>query len=110
MTVSASKFHGGSDSHPSMSADIELVAGSKRVQYLVPQFLGLKVNLPDARTLATGGPHFFLLNDSGGLGVTVRDATNSNVGVLTQNSGWEVHLVDNSTEAGVWVYISRTLA
>lgn len=66
----------------------------------------LPLRLPDARQLQTGGPHFVVMNFSGGAAL-LKDFSNNTVATLTDDYIADVFLIDNSTAAGEWAVIQN---
>lgn len=58
--------------------------------------------LPDARLLQLGGPQFTIYND-GVEGLDIEDASSSLLATVDTGELHEFYLVDNSTQAGVWI-------
>lgn len=101
MAQSPETFYGEAESHQSMSADVVLHAGSKRVVMLNATTTGLNVDLPDAQTLHLGGPHFYLLN-VGSNTITVRDDGANTVHSLAGSKAVILGLVQQDDADGMW--------
>lgn len=101
--ISGATFFGGSRTDATMSADVELARGSKRVQALTPQFSDLSVYLPDARTLRLGGPQFVVLDESGAEDLAVLDAAGGSVVTLSPGEAAVLYLAAQDDAAGQWV-------
>jgi hypothetical protein len=108
--ISQADFYGGADIDATLSASRTLVCGSGRVQALTPQFAGIDVSLPDARTLRLGGPHFYVLNLSGSYSLEIRDADGALLETLAANKIAGCHLVAQANAAGAWIVHVRALA
>lgn len=106
MPISDTTFFGGAI-FQSISAALDLYI-AKRV-WTVSATAGQLVRLPDARTLKTGGPYFYIIN-IGSNTFTVRDNTNVLViNPLGVNEAAILALADNTTRAGKWFNLSRAL-
>jgi hypothetical protein len=65
------------------------------------------LNLPDARNLREGGPHFYLGN-VGAETWTLRDNANNTLETVVAGDWVICNLIDNSTAAGIWSTQLRT--
>lgn len=98
--ISQEDHHGGAES-VTMSADIVLTRGNKKVITLNNTGVGNEVQLPDARDYLLGGPVFAFYVD--GDDVAIRDAHSNAIGTIESAFAAELHLIDNTTAAGQWV-------
>lgn len=85
-----------------------LTAASPGYQSLSFTAMGLHVTLPDATTMAVGGPKFILKND-GGYPFGIRDAAGTLVMAIAPGGIAYVTLKDNGTAAGAWSVIGDSL-
>ena len=69
----------------------------------------LNIQLPDARLLKKGGPHFFILNKSDFTGIEVTDGATGVLENCLHGEAIQLWLIDNTTQAGVWVHKVSTI-
>jgi uncharacterized protein (TIGR02217 family) len=70
-------FYGGAYNIGSMSVDTTIGLSNGRVVVCDPQSSGLSLNLPDNTSLPSGGPYFYVYNDSATYAVNIRDSSGS---------------------------------
>lgn len=105
MPVSDTTFFGGA-TFRSISATLNLKA-YKRV-WTISATAGQSVVLPDATTLRTGGPHFYVIN-IGSNSFDLEDNDNTVLETVAANELVLVALAVNSTAAGIWFTLRRAL-
>ena len=103
--VSEEDFYGGAV-YNNISATLQLF-GSKRV-WTITATASQLVNLPDARDLRLGGPHFYVIN-LGSNSFTLRDKANVILETVAQNELVLCALAENLTIAGKWFHLKRSL-
>lgn len=91
----------------SQGSDITLGFGY-RLNILTLTAVGLSVTVPDARKLKKGRP-CIVISKQGGNAFAVKDNTGGVlVASLTTTQVLMMSLIDNSTQAGTWLLITRT--
>jgi len=90
-----------------LSASLELTPRGPRLIYVTPSAAGKYVTLPDAQELHTGGP--WIVANGGSESVEVEDKDLDPVVVLAASEAAIIYLADNTTQAGVWRAMTRTI-
>jgi hypothetical protein len=98
--ISTADIAGGAGS-ASITTSTALVAASERVRPVAMSSDFQSVTLPDATTLAEGGPYPVLPN-IGTRPFSIRDSTGVFLGAVPPGGVAECYLRDNSTAAGAW--------
>lgn len=109
MSIGASSWYGGAQADHSMVANRTLVAGHKRLQVLNPG-AGLRVTLPDARTLRRGRHLFCILNVHATNSLDIYHGGGALLEALSGNNGAILSLIANDTAAGRWLVNGRAIA
>ena len=104
--ISEEKYYGGAI-FQSISASLDLYI-SKRV-WTIEATAGQFVRVPDARTLKTGGPYFYIINIGSNTFDILDNINVIQINSLAVNSMALMSLADNSTRAGKWFKFSRAL-
>ena len=83
-----------------------LLSNSERVQIFDHEGGNWDITLPDARLLKAGGPAFFILNlDNSNLDdATIKDNEGNTVVMCECGQCTQLWLINNTTQAGIWVY------
>lgn len=104
--LSMKKFFGRGGTERTVTGTMALTAASARVQALQAESEGQAVQLPDARTLATGGPLYYLVSvsETCANAIAVRDGAGANLFTLEHGKAATLTLLDNSSPAGLWVW------
>ncbi len=95
-------------SGPTITASTAIAASSNRVRPVAMISDFQSVTLPDATTLATGGP-LFVLPSTGAKTFIVRDNAGAMLAAVPAGGVAECYLRDNSTAAGAWSVSGRDL-
>lgn len=99
--------HYGGARYQTTGSTINLVSNDARVQVILPT-AAIQCRMPDARTMKTGGPCFYLINVAGAQSMTFRTTNGTLMSVLLANQYAHIALVDNSTAEGVWQWRTAT--
>ena len=106
MSVSDTVFFGGAI-FKSISSTLVLYP-AKRVWTIEDTVGSITVRLPDATTLKTGGPYFYILN-IGPNQFNVRDGTDIILAIFGTNKSLTIALAQNGTTAGIWYTKESTI-
>ena len=97
--------HMGGGREQTITVDLQLRNGDKRVQTVWASGTGLAVKMPDATTLRLGGPHFYVLNIGDVNSFDIEDASGALlVSAVAINKTAILTLRGNSTVSGDWVF------
>jgi hypothetical protein len=105
--VTQSKFNGGAVEQ-SITGNINLHYALARVWVLTPDVAGHKAILEDATKLKTGGPYYYVCNTTSNA-ISLRDAADVEQVSIGLDECAKVWLLDNSTAAGTWIVIKKTV-
>ncbi len=94
-------FFGGATER-SISADVQLTAGSLRCQFIDASAGTFSIILPDATQLKAGGPIFYIFNVDGVDSFDIEDNDNNVIETIVAGDVAILYLFDNSTTAGNW--------
>lgn len=100
---------GTSGGSTSVGTSVSLAGSSTRGQNVAMSAVGQSITLPDATTMATGGPLFSIVN-SGTYQFAIRRNDASILTVLTPGGSADIYLDDNSNAAGIWHYVGQRTA
>jgi len=76
-------FYGGHIDHGAVAADVNMTVTQGRAQMVSPSTSGLAMILPDATSLPTGGPYFYIINDSASNTMTLEAYPGGGTNILT---------------------------
>jgi len=100
MSSSLAEWMGGA-THTALTANVTLSQSATRCQTFYNIAASKTVTLPDARTVLTGGPHYYFVS-LGPETFTVKNADGVTVGTVAADEMATVVLSDNSDTAGDW--------
>lgn len=92
----------GKHKHQTPGAEFVLHPGEARFHTIIASVAGVDGRLADARDLRAGGPQLFVLNLGANAIDIIDNAGGAIVSSVAQNKVVQLHLSDNTTQAGTW--------
>lgn len=94
-------FYGGAYSFGDVTANVSITVNTGRAIGINPTTAGVKLYLPDAKNLQTGGPFFFIKN-GGTEALSIRNTADTQILSLPSTTSCEVWLGLDSGGSKVW--------
>jgi uncharacterized protein (TIGR02217 family) len=95
-------FYGHSKSHGGVGSTLNLAISDGRVHLINATSSGLQVRLPAVGTIATGGPYFFIVNQSGTNAISLRDSGGTVICTIAALQAVTVVLTLNGAGVRTW--------